>query len=257
MNIPQELIDLAQFMADEAGIIARQYYRQDFEIISKADETPVTLADRGIETRIREILSDKRPDDGIHGEEFGVTESKSGFTWVIDPIDGTKSFTIGRPTFGTLIGLCQDEQPVLGIIDQAVSKERWIGIKGQATTFNGSIVKARKCTELKQAIFGTGSPSQIDKNDPQRFARIDKECRYTVLQGDCYFYGLMASGSIDLLVEDQLGLYDYIALVPVIEGAGGAITDWSGAKLTLSSGSNLLAVGDPELHSKALDLVSN
>ena len=255
MNVPQELIDLAQFLADEAGIIARKYYRQDFEIISKEDETPVTLADRGIETRIREILADKRPDDGIHGEEFGVSESKSRFTWVIDPIDGTKSFTIGRPTFGTLIGLCQDEEPILGIIDQGVSKERWIGIKGQATSFNGKVVNTRKCADLKQAVFGTGSPSQINRNDAERFDRFDKACRYPVFQGDCYFYGLMANGAIDLLVEDYLGLYDYIALVPVIEGAGGIITDWSGAKLTLSSGSNLLAAGDRKIHSKALSLL--
>ena len=255
MQVTAELIDLAKFMADEAGKIAREYYRQNFEIISKEDETPVTLADKGIEIRLREILADQRPDDGIHGEEFGITKTKSGYTWVIDPIDGTKSFTIGRPTFGTLIGLCEDENPVLGIIDQSVSLERWIGIKGQATTFNGNIINTRKCPDLKQAIFGTGSPSQIAKNDTDRFARFDKECRYTVFQGDCYFYGLMANGSIDLLVEDCLGLYDYIALVPVIEGAGGKITDWSGAKLTLSSGSNLLATGDPELHSKALALI--
>ncbi len=255
MSIPHELIELAQFMADEAGKIANAYYRRDFEIISKEDDTPVTLADRSIETRLREILADKRPYDGIHGEEFGASETRSGFTWVIDPIDGTKSFTIGRPTFGSLIGLCEGAEPVLGIIDQPVSKERWIGIKGQATTFNGSAIKTRKCVDLKEAIFGTGSPSQIERNDPQRFARFDKKCRYTVFQGDCYFYGLMANGAIDLLIEDYLGLYDYVALAPVIEGAGGMITDWSGAKLTLSSGSNLLAVGDPELHAKALALL--
>ncbi len=255
MSINTELIDLAKFMADEAGKIALSYYRQDFEIISKSDETPVTLADRGIEARLREIISVKRPEDGFFGEEFENTPSQNGYTWVVDPIDGTKSFTIGRPTFGTLIGLCYEGEPILGIIDQCVSKERWIGIKGQATTFNGSIIKTRNCADLKSAVFGTGSPSQIDKNDPQRFVRFDGACRYTVYQGDCYFYGLMANGAIDVLVEDQLGLYDYIALVPIIEGAGGKITDWSGAKLTLSSGSNLLAVGDPKLHAKALALL--
>lgn len=255
MTIQTQLIDLAKFMADEAGEIARSYFRQDFEIISKSDETPVTLADRSIETRLREILADKRPDDGILGEEFGEVKTKSGLTWVIDPVDGTKSFTIGRPTFGTLIGLCGDEKPVLGIIDQAVSKERWIGVEGLPTTFNGQIVKTRKCPDLKSAIFGTGSPSQICRDDTQRFDRFEKACRYTVFQGDCYFYGLMANGAIDVLVEDYLGTYDFIALAPVIKGAGGLITDWSGAELTLSSGSNLLATGDPELHSKALAII--
>lgn len=255
MVIDTQLIDLAQFMADEAGKIALSYYRQDFEIISKSDDTPVTLADRGIETRLREILADKRPDDGILGEEFGETKTKSGLTWVIDPIDGTKSFTIGRPTFGTLIGLCNGEKPVLGIIDQAVLKERWLGVEGNLTTFNGKAVKTRKCPELKSAIFGTGAPSQISKNDAQRFERLDKACRYTVFQGDCYFYGLMANGALDVLVEDCLGVYDYIALAPIIKGAGGAITDWSGAELNLSSGSNLLATGDPELHEKVLALI--
>ena len=255
MNIPGEVIDLANLMADTAGRIALSYYRRDLEIISKEDDTPVTLADRGIEMALRELLTERRPQDGIIGEEFGETKSKSGFTWVIDPIDGTKSFTIGRPSFGTLIGLCEGETPVLGIIDQPVTKERWLGVAGQPTMLNGEIAQTRKCDDLKKAIFGTGSPIQIARNDALRFERFEKACRYPVFQGDCYFYGLMANGGIDILVEDYLGIYDFIALVPVIEGAGGIITDWSGAKLTLASGSNLLATGDPELHSKALALI--
>lgn len=255
MNIPGEVIDLANLMADTAGRIALSYYRRDLEIISKEDDTPVTLADRGIEMALRELLTERRPQDGIIGEEFGEKKSESGFTWVIDPIDGTKSFTIGRPSFGTLIGLCEGENPVLGIIDQPVTKERWLGIEGRPTTLNGEIVKTRKCDDLKKAIFGTGSPGQISRNDALRFGRFEKACHYPVFQGDCYFYGLMANGGIDILVEDYLGLYDFIALVPVIEGAGGVITDWSGAKLTLASGSNLLAAGDRELHSKALALI--
>ncbi len=255
MAVPRELVDLAKQMADEAGKIALGYYRQDFEIISKEDESPVTLADRNIELKIREILKERRPEDGILGEEFGAVQSRNGYTWVIDPIDGTKSFTIGRPTFGTLIGLCRDGVPVLGIIDQAVSKERWIGIEGEPTTFNGKPVRTRKCPDLKNAVFGTGSPSQISENDPERFDRFNAACRYTVYQGDCYFYGLMANGAVDVLVEEMLGTYDYIALAPVIEGAGGIITDWAGAKLTLSSGSNVIAVGDPQLHEKVLKLL--
>lgn len=255
MNIPGEVIDLANLMADTAGRIAMSYFRRDLEIISKEDDTPVTLADRGIEMALRELVAKRRPQDGIIGEEFGETKSESGLTWVIDPIDGTKSFTIGRPSFGTLIGLCEGEKPVLGIIDQPVTKERWLGIDGHPTTLNGESVRTKKCDDLKKAIFGTGSPGQIARNDALRFERFEKACRYPVFQGDCYFYGLMANGGIDILVEDYLGIYDFIALVPVIEGAGGIITDWSGAKLTLASGSNLLATGDRELHSKALALI--
>ncbi len=257
MSIPKELVDLAKLMADEAGKISRQYYRQDFDIISKADETPVTLADRNIELKLREILAARRPDDGILGEEFGETKTKSGYTWVIDPIDGTKSFTIGRPTFGTLIGLCHDGIPVLGIIDQAISNERWIGIENEPTTFNGAPVKTRACPDLKNAIFGTGSPSQIERNDPDRFARIVNATRYAVYQGDCYFYGLMANGFLDVVVEDHLGVYDYIAIVPIIKGAGGAITDWDGSELTLSSGSNVIATGDQALLAPMLKLINS
>ena len=255
MTVNPELITLAHYMADQAGEIARGMYRTSFDIDSKTDDTPVTKADRAIEQKLRDILSDRRPNDGILGEEYGEVQSKSGLTWVIDPIDGTKSFTIGRPTFGTLIGLCDGNTPILGVIDQAVSKERWIGASGTPTYLNGRQVNTRECSDLKSAIFGTGSPSQISRNDTQRFDRIEKACRYTVFQGDCYFYGLMANGHIDLLIEDYLGVYDYIALVPIIEGAGGKITDWSGAKLGLSSGTNLLAAGDPSLHEKALRLL--
>src|SRR5262245_37233348 len=120
-----EFSTLGGLLADKAGEIARQYFRQPFEVISKADESPVTIADRTIEQTLRDILEKKRPDDGIYGEEFGIKPSKNGLTWVIDPIDGTKSFVIGRPTFGTLIALCKDDVPVLGIIDQPISKERW------------------------------------------------------------------------------------------------------------------------------------
>lgn len=248
--------DLSQFahmMADAAGVIARQYFRSDFSIDTKDDQSPVTQADREIELKLRALVKEYRPDDGVIGEEFDNTESKSGYTWVFDPIDGTKSFTIGRPTFGTLIGLCKENTPILGVIDQPITKERWIGATGSPTLFNGQAVKTRACPSLKQAIFGTGSASQIGV---ARCQKLEAACRYTVYQGDCYFYGLMANGALDVLVEDHLGIYDFIALVPIIEGAGGKITDWQGKPLTLESGSTLAATGDPSQHDALLALIS-
>lgn len=248
-----DLVRLASLMADEAGLIARRYFRTQLDIDTKSDQSPVTQADREIELRLRELVAEHRPDDGVIGEEFGATPSKSGLTWVFDPIDGTKSFTIGRPTFGTLIGLCEGDSPILGVIDQPISKERWLGAKGRPTTFNGTQVQTRACETLKHAVTGTGSASQIGA---ARCEALDKASRFIVYQGDCYFYGLMANGAIDLLVEDHLGIYDFIALVPVIEGAGGKITDWQGDPLTLKSGASLAASGDPALHDKLLEIIS-
>ncbi len=249
------LIHLANYMADQAREVTKQYFRKNIDIEDKADLTPVTMADRAIETALRQIVEKERPQDGILGEEFGIKESKNGYSWVFDPIDGTKSFTIGRPTFGTLIALCHEGVPVLGMIDQAISDERWIGVKGRPTTFNGQTVKTRPCTDLKKAVLGTGSATQIEQGDPQRFHRVNESCRYMVFNGDCYFYGLMANGWMDGAIEDYLGLYDFLALVPVIEGAGGKITDWNGKPLTMQSGTNCVATGDPALHEKLLAIL--
>jgi inositol-phosphate phosphatase/L-galactose 1-phosphate phosphatase/histidinol-phosphatase len=247
------LTPLAQHLADEAGVIACRYFGTPLEIDSKSDETPVTRADREIELALRALLERERPEDGILGEEFGRKESRSGWTWVLDPIDGTKSFTIGRPTFGTLIGLCYEETPILGIIDQPVLNQRWMGVSARPTTFNDKPVRCRPCPSLKQAITGTGSPAQIG---PDRHDRIAAASRYMVYQGDCYFYGLMANGFIDIIVEDQLGIYDFVALVPIIEGAGGKITDWQGRAKTLSGDPSLVACGDSSLHRSLLDLIA-
>lgn len=245
----------ANLLADEAGTISRHYFGQSLDIISKEDASPVTFADRTIELRLRELVERERPEDGILGEEFGPKESKSGYTWVFDPIDGTKSFTIGRPTFGNLIGLCDGETPILGIINHPILNQRWVGQTGHKTTYNGTQVSCRPCPTLKDAIFGTGSATQINDNDPARLSRIEATTRYTVFQGDCYFYGLMANGMMDAIVEDHLGIYDFIALVPVIEGAGGVITDWQGNPKTLHGNSTLIATGGKNIHEELMIVI--
>ncbi len=244
----QEFKALANRMADTAGKIVKKYFRAEFEVERKEDDSPVTAADRAVEEALRELLARKRPDDGILGEEFGHVESKSGLTWVIDPIDGTKSFVMGRPTFGTLIALCEADVPKFGVIDQPILKERWIG-DCETTTMNGKEVRTRSCPDLHSASIGSTSPSMFDKlTDYDRAYEIFEYRGYPMSWGgDCYMYGLIASGYMDMAFEQDLKPHDFAALVPVIKGAGGHISDWQGGELTLNSVGKVIALGDPSL----------
>lgn len=246
------LLPLANRLADEAGKIILQHYRTGFAVDHKSDESPVTIADRGVEARIREILEIERPEDGILGEEYGPKDSKNGLTWVIDPIDGTKSFVVGRPTFGILIALCKDGIPVLGMIDQPVLKERWIG-DGRTTTFNGTPVKTRACPALKQARIASTSPAQL----PQCWEELNSKSNFMVWGGDCYSYGLLANGWLDGVIEDFLAPYDFLALPPIVHGAGGWMGDWDGKPLTVESKGKTLALGDAAMKDEMLSLLKN
>lgn len=248
----QEFIELAEYLADEAGQIIRQYYRQPFDVENKSDESPVTIADKSVEKRLREIIEEKRPDDGIIGEEFGRKESKNKYEWVFDPIDGTKSFVIGRPTFGTLIALCDNGTPILGLIDQPIIQERWIGAKGLPTLFNGKKVKTRPCADLSNARLASTSPAQLKT----QWENLEKASQFFVWGGDCYSYGLLSMGGLDAVIETQLATYDYIAMPPIIEGAGGHMCDWDGKRLHIDSDGRTLAVGDIALKDKILEIVN-
>lgn len=249
----QDFIKLATLLADEARDIIRPYFRTGIAANSKSDQTPVTIADRAVEERLREIIEKNRPDDGIIGEEFGIKNGTTQYDWVLDPIDGTKSFVVGRPTFGTLIALCENGVPILGIIDQPILKERWIGAKNQPTSFNGKAVKARSCTDLKKARLASTSPNQLEK----QWTSLRKACDFMVWGGDCYSYGLLANGGLDAVIETQLGTYDYCALPPIIEGAGGWMGDWNGKSLSIHSDGRTLAVGDVTLKNQILDIVNS
>lgn len=247
----QELLSLANHLADEAGPIINRHYRTGFDVISKDDESPVTVADRGAEARMREIIESIRPDDGIFGEEYGVKDGTSGYTWVLDPIDGTKSFVVGRPTFGTLIALCKNGVPVLGVIDQPILKERWVGVEGMPTTFNGKSVQTRPCKTLKQARVASTSPAQL----LGLWEKLNTRSSFMVWGGDCYSYGLLANGYMDAVIEDFLAPYDYLALPPIVKGAGGWMGDWKGNPLTLTTPGKTLALGDIALKDELLDLL--
>lgn len=252
----QNFVDLANRLADEAAKISKKYFRTSFVVESKYDDTPVTIADREIETVTREIIEEMRPQDGILGEEFGIKESENGYTWVIDPIDGTKAFVTGRATFGTLIALCKDDVPVLGVIDQAILGERWIGVEGEVTTFNGTPVQTRSCKKLKNAAAACTAPGMF-RNERTSFVEdFVNAVNFVQWGGDCYAYGLLANGLIDVVLEANLSPYDFAALVPIVRGAGGQITDWQGEELTIKSEGKVVALGDLALFSQIKEMLA-
>jgi inositol-phosphate phosphatase / L-galactose 1-phosphate phosphatase / histidinol-phosphatase len=244
--IPSD-ISLAARLADAAGAAIRPYFRSDFLHEAKSDSSPVTEADRAAELAIRAILDAEYPDDGIIGEEFGVKEGTSGRNWVLDPIDGTVSFMAGRPIFGTLIALLEDGWPVLGVIDQCISGERWIGAAGRETTLNGASVHTRPCRDLSDAVLASTGPQYFDNHSAEHFMALAAKTAHKrmVWGGDCYNYGLLAAGHLDLVVESGLKLHDIAALVPIVEGAGGMMCDWNGEPLHATSEGHVIALGDP------------
>lgn len=240
-------IALAHALADAAGAAIRPYFRGDIGLEHKDDATPVTLADRAAEAAMRRILTTQRPRDGIIGEEYGNEREGAGRTWVLDPIDGTTSFVAGRAIFGTLIALCQDGFPILGVIDQPITRERWVGAVGRPTLFNGRSVRARACAALGDALLATTSPHLFSAHEGEHFLNLAGKVaqRRIIYGGDCYNYGLLASGHVDIVCEAGLKLHDFAALVPVVEGAGGMMTDWNGMPLNADSAGDVIALGDP------------
>jgi histidinol phosphatase-like enzyme (inositol monophosphatase family) len=240
-------IELAGMLADAAGDAIRPFYRARFTIETKPDQSPVTQADRASESAIRALLAKLRPDDGVIGEEYGADRPDAPRVWVIDPIDGTRAFLAGRPLFGTLIALLEEGRPILGVIDQPIARDRWLGAAGRPTTLNGVTARSRACAALAQAHLATTGPTYFGADDGAAFEHLRRQARDTLWGGDCHNYGLLASGHLDLVVEAGLKLYDYAALVPVVEGAGGRMTDWQGNPLGAESDGRVIAAGDPAL----------
>ena len=245
MNLSAD-IALAQRLADAAGAAIRPHFRT-VAAERKGDATPVTLADRAAEEAMRALLAVERPDDGIIGEELGAERPSATRQWVLDPIDGTAGFLAGRPIFGTLIALLVDGWPVLGVIDQPILAERWLGATGQPTLFNGKPARCRPCRQLDDATLATTGPHYFDDHQGGHFMALAAKTdhRRMVMGGDCYNYAMLASGQIDIVCEANLKLHDWAALVPVIEGAGGTVADWNGDPLHAGSDGHVLALGDP------------
>jgi inositol-phosphate phosphatase/L-galactose 1-phosphate phosphatase/histidinol-phosphatase len=256
MSEVDAFVILAERLAEAVRPIVMGYFRSGVTIDDKADTTPVTVADREAETAMRRLIADACPDHGILGEEYGADRVDATYVWVLDPIDGTKSFVTGKPLFGTLIALLREGTPIVGVIDMPALGERWIGVDGRPTTFNGRPARVRPCPDLDRAWLYASSPHMFPGADAEAFERLRLKCRAAIYGADCYAYGLLASGTVDLVCEATTKPHDYCALVPVVTGAGGMISDWRGRPLGLESDGRVLAAGDEGAHATAREVLA-
>ncbi len=273
-----DLLAFAHTLADAAGDVIRPYFESELTVEDKADKTPVTKADREAEAAMRTLIDRHYPTHEIFGEEFGITlavgneasrasepargqkaepamnrdkeasREQKNYTWVLDPIDGTRAFIAGRKEWGTLIALCEDGVPVLGMLNQPATGERWWGVVGEPTIYKGNSVRTRACASLAEVEFSTTSVNYFTPEQASRVVKLAQSCKTTVRDGDCYAYGLLARGVRDVVIDAGLKPYDILALVPIINGANGKITAWDGKPITLTHFSTALAVGDISLH---------
>ncbi len=253
--VPHRFIGLANELADAVRPIAARYFRTQVAIDDKSDSSPVTIADREAETAMRDILERHVPEHGVFGEEHGAVRTDAEYVWVLDPIDGTKAFITGLPIFGTLIALLHRGKPVMGIIDQPILKERWLGVDGERSTFNGAPISVRACSSLADAYMYSTAPIMFPGAYEKPHEALTRKVKLFRWGGDCYAYGLLASGHVDLVVEASLKLYDFAALVPVVKGAGGLITDWRGGELDMHSDGSVLAAGDAKVHAESIGIL--
>ncbi len=261
MTVTPELIAFANRLADTSGKVIRPLFRQRIDVAHKQgihDFDPVTEADKGAERAIREVLARERPDDGILGEEYGEQEGRSGYRWVLDPVDGTRAFITGRHEWGSLIALEHDDRPVLGILDQPVLGERFVGVDGAAHLVQAgkaSVLRTRDCARLSDAVLCATDPgAYFTKEQLSAFARVERVVKMTRYGGDCYLFAALALGFVDVVIEANFHAWDVAALIPLVEGAGGVITSWDGG--SARSGKSILASGDRRIHAEAMTLLA-
>lgn len=253
--------ELAQFLtfahelADEARRIVLQSLALAQNFDTKSDSSPVTAVDQAVERALRERIMCRFPGHGILGEEYDPENLEADYVWVIDPIDGTKAFITGMPIYGTLISLTRNGFPVLGIIEHPVTAERWAGLEGQQSTYNGTPVQCRPCPQLADAIVSIGNPESLSGPEEAAFKALRRQTKWGIYGGNCYVYGRLAMGRVDISLDGGLEAFDFCALDAVVRGAGGCMTDWNGQRLSLRSGPNVAAVGDPELHKRVIEVL--
>ncbi|WP_135078370.1 histidinol-phosphatase [Terasakiella sp. SH-1] len=247
----QEITDFAKHLADISCEVIRPYFRSNVGVIDKADDSPVTVADRNAEEVMRKAIEEKYPTHAIFGEEHGVKEGEGTSMWVLDPIDGTRSFICGAPWFGTLVAYLEQGVPQTGVLNIPMMGEQWVGTSA-GTTYNGQACQVRTGIGFEEASLFTTDPELFDVEQRVSFERVKGKVKTVRYGADCYAYALLASGHIDLVIEAGLKPYDVMALVPVIKGAGGIVTGWKGEEVTMDWDGRLLASATIELHEKAL-----
>jgi histidinol-phosphatase len=257
----QSLVDFATQIIQDSGEIALKYFRTNLDVTNKqigGKFDPVTLADKEIEAYLREKINASYPGHTVIGEEAGETAGTESFKWLIDPIDGTRGFVAGSPMWGTLLGLMDGEECVVGLMHQPFVKETFVGSKQGAFILSGEASKqihSSSKEQLSDAVLCCTHMSMFHSGkDLDSFLKIAESCRFSRFGTDCYGYGLLAHGFVDLIVESSLKAYDIMPLIPIVEAAGGVISDWRGA--SVEKGGNVVAAANPALHEQALKILS-
>ncbi|MBY6059471.1 inositol monophosphatase family protein [Leisingera daeponensis] len=245
----------ALLIAELASETARGFFRGRLGIEFKEDESPVTQADKAVEAEVRAYLEQNFPGHGILGEEHGFAGTDRDDVWIIDPIDGTRSFLSGHPLFGFLLGFLQGGQPQLGVIGMPALGETFLGLRGQGATLNGKPIYVSGQTRLDQSVLYVNEGDKIHHDHPGLFARLMRAGQTRRFSYDCYPHALLAAGHVDAVVDYDLQPYDYLPVSMVVEAAGGVITDWQGKPLGLESDGRVAAAATPRLHTELLALI--
>ena len=253
--VSPDMVELAHELARISGNVIRPYFdRLDLEVETKADESPVTVADREGEAVMRELIAKRFPDHGVIGEEYGTEKGEAEFVWTLDPIDGTISFTAGCPLFGTLIGLLREGRPVLGAIHQPVLGQLCLGTDG-GTTLDGRPVRVREVSDLSQATLLATDIHNIERyRDRERFEALIDEVHLFRTWGDCYGYLLLAAGRADIMLDPIMHPWDLLPLIPIVRGAGGVISAWDGGD-PVESDSCVAAA--PTIHEQVIERLNH
>ncbi|MGI8665696.1 MAG: inositol monophosphatase family protein [Jatrophihabitans sp.] len=252
-----ELVRFAEGLAEQGRRLLGQADAQLSRVETKADRSFVTETDRAIEMKLRELIAQAYPDHGVLGEEYGSQGLDADLAWVLDPVDGTAHFIAGIPVYGTLIGVSRCGRPWIGVLDYPATGDRWVGVYGEYAHRNGVPVRTRPCAELADALATCSNPDFFSADDQTVLAQVRSEVRYTMYGASSFAHALLASGRTDLAIDSGLKPYDVFAPAAVIAGAGGVMTEWSGAELSFESQGRVVAAGDPELHARVLPLLAH